>query len=124
MTLTPIWRFHCGLYQKHAESSPQSCAARTMSLRVARCVALPIADILRPLSSRRFTLEIGAILMHASQLRFLGVTMVGAYIALNILMLALRPITAGMPPLAATALVVPPMVLAMVYLIIPIAKRA
>ncbi|MFN8666870.1 MAG: hypothetical protein U0164_06655 [Gemmatimonadaceae bacterium] len=62
--------------------------------------------------------------MTATQLRFLGATMIGAYAVLNILMLLLKPITRGMPPLASTALVVPPMVLAMVYLVIPVAKRA
>jgi hypothetical protein len=50
--------------------------------------------------------------------------MVGAYIALNAVMFALRPLIAGMAPLVSTAIVVPPMVLAMVYLIIPIARRA
>lgn len=62
--------------------------------------------------------------MNTAQLRFLGATMLGAYAVLNLLMLALKPITRGMPPLASTALVVPPMVLAMVYLVIPIARRA
>lgn len=62
--------------------------------------------------------------MNTAQLRFLGATMVGAYAVLNALMLILKPITQGMPPLASTALVVPPMVLAMVYLVIPMARRA
>lgn len=60
----------------------------------------------------------------SSTFRFLAAVMVGAYLALNAVMLLLRPITQGLPPLASTALVVPPMVLAMVYLIIPVAKRA
>lgn len=60
----------------------------------------------------------------ATRLRFLAATMVGAYLALNAVMYALAPLTRGMPPLASTAIVVPPMVLAMVYLIIPLAKRA
>lgn len=59
-----------------------------------------------------------------ARLRFLGATMLGAWIALNIVMYALKPLTHGMHPLASTALVVPPMVLMMVYLIIPAAKRA
>lgn len=62
--------------------------------------------------------------MNTARLRFLGATMVGAYAVLNILMLLLKPVTSGMPPLASTALLVPPMVLAMVYLVIPMAKRA
>lgn len=57
-------------------------------------------------------------------IRFLGTLMIGAYLVLNALMLALRPITHGMTPLLSTALLVPPMVIAMVYLVIPIAKRA
>lgn len=62
--------------------------------------------------------------MNATQLRFLGATMVGAYITINALMFALRPVTQGMSPFASTALLVPPMVLAMVYLVIPMARRA
>lgn len=60
----------------------------------------------------------------AAQLRFLAATMLGAWVALNAFMLLLRPVTQGLPPLASTAIVVPPMVLAMVYLVIPIARRA
>lgn len=56
--------------------------------------------------------------------RFLAVTMLGAYIAINIIMMALKPVTSGMAPLVSTAIVVPPMVMAMVYVIIPIARRA
>jgi hypothetical protein len=56
--------------------------------------------------------------------RFLGVLMVGAYLILNVLMLALKPVTHGMTPFLSTALLVPPMVLAMVYVVIPVAKRA
>lgn len=59
-----------------------------------------------------------------ARLRFLGATMVGAWIALNVVMYALTPLTRGLHPLASTAIVVPPMVLMMVYLIIPVAKRA
>lgn len=62
--------------------------------------------------------------MNTAHLRFLGATMLGAYLVLNLLMLALRTITRGMPPLLSTALLVPPMVLAMVYVVIPVAKRA
>jgi hypothetical protein len=57
-------------------------------------------------------------------IRFLGTLMIGAYVVLNVLMLALKPVTHGMTPLLSTALLVPPMVLAMVYVVIPIAKRA
>lgn len=50
--------------------------------------------------------------------------MAGAYLALNLIMLALKPVTQGMAPFASTALIVPPMVLAMVHVVIPLAKRA
>lgn len=61
---------------------------------------------------------------HTARLRFLGATMLGAWIALNVVMFALAPLTRGMPTLASTAIVVPPMVLMMVYLVIPLARRA
>lgn len=56
--------------------------------------------------------------------RFLGAAMVGAYAVINLLMLALKPFTHGMAPIGSTAILVPPMVLAMVYVVIPLAKRA
>jgi len=59
-----------------------------------------------------------------AQVRFLAALMIGAYVILNTLMMALEPFTHGMTPLLSTAVVVPPMVLAMVYVVIPIAKRA
>lgn len=59
-----------------------------------------------------------------ASIRFLGAVMIGAYLILNVLMLALKPVTQGMTPLLSTALLVPPMVLVMVYVVIPIAKRA
>lgn len=62
--------------------------------------------------------------MNTTKLRFLGATMIGAYITINALLFALRPFTQGMSPFASTALLVPPMVLAMVYLVIPAARRA
>jgi hypothetical protein len=49
--------------------------------------------------------------------RFLGATMIGAYVVINVLMLALKPIVQGMSPFASTALLVPPMVLAMVFVV-------
>lgn len=60
----------------------------------------------------------------SARIRFLGATMVGAYLVINALMLILTPITQGLPRLGFTAVLVPPMVLAMVYLVIPVAKRA
>jgi hypothetical protein len=56
--------------------------------------------------------------------RFLGVAMVGAYVVLNGLLVAVAPVTKHWPVLGVTAVTVPPMVLAMVYLVIPLARRA
>ncbi|MCR4522805.1 MULTISPECIES: hypothetical protein [Bosea] len=58
-----------------------------------------------------------------SRLRFLMVATVGAYAAINLMLALLSPFTAGWPIFGVTALAVPPMVLAMVYGVIPIAFR-
>ncbi|SEF52348.1 hypothetical protein [Bosea lathyri] len=55
--------------------------------------------------------------------RFLAVAMVGAYLILNTLLALLAPLTAHWPTYAVTAVAVPPMVMAMVHLVIPLAKR-
>ncbi|BBF93124.1 hypothetical protein [Blastochloris tepida] len=55
--------------------------------------------------------------------RFLAIAMSGAYLFLNALMLLTSPLTAGWPMWGVTALNVPPMVLAMVHLVIPLARR-
>ena len=55
--------------------------------------------------------------------RFLGILIVAAYALINIILVALGPLTAGWPTWAVTALAVPPMVLAMVHVVIPIARR-
>lgn len=60
----------------------------------------------------------------AAQLRFLGTATIGAYLVINALMLVLRPLTLGLPQLGMTAVIVPPMVLAMVFLVMPVARRA
>ncbi|MGO4405799.1 hypothetical protein AB4Z10_16235 [Bosea sp. RAF48] len=59
----------------------------------------------------------------AARLGFLAVATVGAYGAINLLLAFLAPLTQGWPTLGVTALAVPPMVLAMVYGVIPIAFR-
>uniref|UniRef100_A0A9E7ZUP0 Uncharacterized protein n=1 Tax=Bosea sp. NBC_00436 TaxID=2969620 RepID=A0A9E7ZUP0_9HYPH len=59
----------------------------------------------------------------ASRLRFLTVAIVGAYTAINLVLAVLAPFTVGWPIFGVTALAVPPMVLAMVYGVIPIAFR-
>jgi hypothetical protein len=55
--------------------------------------------------------------------RFLAVAMLGAYLILNTLLALLAPLTAQWPTYAVTALAVPPMVLAMVHIVIPLARR-
>lgn len=58
-----------------------------------------------------------------ARLRFLGTLMLGAYLLINLILLALSPFTTGWPTWLVTALAVPPMVLGMVYLVMPIARR-
>jgi hypothetical protein len=58
-----------------------------------------------------------------ARLRFLGTLMLGAYLLINVILAALAPVTAGWSTWSVTALAVPPMVLGMVYLVIPIARR-
>lgn len=57
------------------------------------------------------------------RLRFLATLMLGAYLLINLLLSVLAPVTAGWSTWSVTALAVPPMVLGMVYLVIPIARR-
>lgn len=57
-----------------------------------------------------------------ARLRFLGTLMLGAYLLINLILLALAPLTTGWSSWAVTALAVPPMVLGMVYLVIPVAR--
>lgn len=57
-----------------------------------------------------------------ARLRFLGTLMLGAYLLINLILLALAPLTAGWSSWAVTALAVPPMVLGMVYLVMPVAR--
>lgn len=58
-----------------------------------------------------------------ARLRFLVVATLGAYAAINLLLAAIMPFTQGWPTLGVTALAVPPMVLVMVYAVIPVAFR-
>lgn len=57
------------------------------------------------------------------RLRFLGTLMLGAYLLINLILAALAPVTDGWSTWSVTALAVPPMVLGMVYLVMPIARR-
>jgi hypothetical protein len=59
----------------------------------------------------------------AAPLRFLAIATIGAYVAINLLLAVISPFTQGWPTLGVTALAVPPMVLAMVYGVIPFAFR-
>lgn len=58
-----------------------------------------------------------------ARLRFLGTLMLGAYLLINLILALLAPVTTGWSTWSVTALAVPPMVLGMVYLVIPIARR-
>jgi len=57
------------------------------------------------------------------KIKFLLLAMIGAYLSLNLLHFALAPLIDHWSGLAASAVVVPPMVLSMVYLVIPVAKK-
>jgi hypothetical protein len=59
-----------------------------------------------------------------SRCRFLAIAMLGAYLVLNLLLALTAALTANWPIYGITALTVPPMVLAMVYIVIPLARRA
>lgn len=58
-----------------------------------------------------------------ARLRFLGTLMLGAYLLINAILALLAPVTAGWSIWSVTALAVPPMVLGMVYLVMPLARR-
>lgn len=62
--------------------------------------------------------------LRLAHVRFVAVAMLGAYVVINALLALLSPLTAGWPFPALTAVVVPPMVIAMIHLVIPIARRA
>lgn len=55
--------------------------------------------------------------------RFLVILMMGAYLLINGILALVAPFTTGWPIWAVTALAVPPMVLGMVHLVIPFARR-
>lgn len=81
-----------------------------------------------PIETIRFVMEITLTTSTSTstllgRLRFLATLMLGAYLLINLLLLALAPLTAGWSTWSITALAVPPMVLGMVYLVMPIARR-
>jgi antibiotic biosynthesis monooxygenase (ABM) superfamily enzyme len=55
--------------------------------------------------------------------RFLALAIVGGYIVLNSLLAVCAPVIAHWPMYGITAVTVPPMVLTMIYLVIPLARR-
>ena len=67
--------------------------------------------------------SIRTVMANLMRLRFLGILMLGAYTLINVILAALAPLTAGWPIWATTALAVPPMVVGMVYFVIPFARR-
>lgn len=58
-----------------------------------------------------------------ARLRFLGTLMLGAYLLINAILALLAPLTTGWSTWSVTALAVPPMVLGMVHLVMPLARR-
>lgn len=62
-----------------------------------------------------------ALLTH---LRFLGILMAGAYGLINVLLELLGPLTSGWTHWGTTLLAVPFMVVGMVHLVIPFARKA
>lgn len=56
-------------------------------------------------------------------IRFLGILMAGAYTLINLLLELLAPLTAGWTHWGTTLLAVPFMVVGMVHLVIPLARR-
>lgn len=58
-----------------------------------------------------------------SHLRFLAGMMVGAYGLINAILALLSPVTEGWPTWAVTLCAVPPMVVGMVHLVLPLARR-
>ncbi len=55
--------------------------------------------------------------------RFLAAAISGAYVILNALMTVAAPLTRGWPVYGVTAVTAPPMVTAVVYLVVPLARR-
>ncbi|EJB01454.1 antibiotic biosynthesis monooxygenase (ABM) superfamily enzyme [Rhizobium sp. BK619] len=58
-----------------------------------------------------------------STARFLGAAIIGAYIVLNALNILLFRLTEGLGQAGASAITVPPMVVAMLYVVVPLARK-
>jgi hypothetical protein len=55
--------------------------------------------------------------------RFLGTAMIGGYAVINTLNLLLFRLTEGLGQAIASAVTIPPMVVTMIYVVIPLARR-
>jgi hypothetical protein len=55
--------------------------------------------------------------------RFFAIAMLGAYLLINLILALAAPIIHDWPLYGATAIAVPPMVIAMVQFVIPLARR-
>lgn len=89
-------------------------------MQFTRCVRRLGATTLQ----RTLTTHFETIVTLPARLKFLAAANIGAYLVINLLMLVLSPVTRGLSQLGMTAIIVPPMVLAMVFLVMPIARRA
>ena len=88
-------------------------------MQLTRCFRRLDASTLR----RTLTLHYETTVTRSAQLKFLAAANIGAYLVINLLMFVLGPVTRGLSQLGMTAIVVPPMVLAMVFLVMPVARR-
>ncbi|HPE46767.1 MAG TPA: hypothetical protein PLR76_00145 [Hyphomonas sp.] len=75
----------------------------------------PTVDTQDPVRGKRWYLF--------AQLAFYGLTSVGAYIVLNLLLFAAHPFVKNWPILATTAVTVPPMVISMIHIVVPVAAK-
>jgi antibiotic biosynthesis monooxygenase (ABM) superfamily enzyme len=57
------------------------------------------------------------------KIRFLGTAILGAYAVVNTLNLLLFRLIEGLGHAAASAITIPPMVVTMIYVVIPLARR-
>lgn len=64
-----------------------------------------------------------ALTVRLAPVRFVAAAIAGAYVVINLLLAVVSPFTSGWPMPAVTAVVVPPMVLSMIHLVIPLARR-
>lgn len=68
-------------------------------------------------------MSFASLLAFVPHLRFLAVLMAGAYGLINAILAFLAPLTDGWTHWAVTLVAVPPMVVGMVHLVLPLARR-